>query len=78
MAIPEYMSNNYETLLKAADAGHVALMECRRVDDGEVVYALCAVGDDGEGNACVTPFALMIDGNPYEMLVPPTEFEGSP
>lgn len=46
MAIPKYMSNNYETLLKAADARHVALMECRRVDNGEVVYALCAVGDE--------------------------------
>lgn len=78
MAIPEYMSNNYETLLKAADAGHVALMECRRVDDGEVVYALCAADRDGEGNFCFTPFALMIDGNPFEMLVPPTEFEGTP
>src|SRR3546814_5034821 len=35
MAIPEYARANFETLVKAAKAGDLALMECSEVESGE-------------------------------------------
>ena len=51
MAIPDYARTNFETLLKAAEAGDLALMECTEVASGETRYVLCAVGRDDEGVA---------------------------
>jgi hypothetical protein len=70
MSIPDYARKNFQTLLRAAEAGHLALMECTDAVTGEVRYVLCAVGwQDGE--YLMTPFGHLADGNPYEMYVPP-------
>jgi hypothetical protein len=70
MAIPEYARKNFNTLLRAAEAGHLALMECTDAATGEPRYVLCAVGwQDGE--YIMTPFGHLADGNPYELYVPP-------
>lgn len=54
MAIPDYARTNFETLMKAAKAGDLALMECTEVDSGETRYVLCAVGrDDGDYGRCL-------------------------
>ena len=59
-----------ETLMRAAKAGDLALMECTEVASGETRYVLCAVGRD-DGDYVMTPFGHLAPGNPYEAYIPP-------
>ncbi len=70
MAIPDYARNNFQTLLRAAEAGHLTLMECTDAATSEVRYVLCAVGSQ-DGEYVMTPFGHLADRNPYEMYMPP-------
>jgi hypothetical protein len=70
MAIPDYAAKNFQTLLRAAEAGHLALMECTDAATGELRYVICAVGRD-QGDYVFTPFGHLADGNPYEQYLPP-------
>ena len=70
MAIPDYARKNFQTLLRAAEAGHLALMECTDAVTGEVRFVICAVGRDN-GHYTMTPFGHLAGGNPYEAYVPP-------
>ncbi|WP_081988122.1 DUF6117 family protein [Sphingomonas sp. 37zxx] len=70
MAIPDHARANFETLLKAAQAGDLALMECTEVASGETRYVLCAVGRDA-GDYVMTPFGHLAPDNPYEAYTPP-------
>jgi hypothetical protein len=63
-------AKNFEAMKRAFAAGNVALMEVKVKATGEVVAAIAAVGRDGEDYA-FTPFALMMNGNPFELLLPP-------
>lgn len=74
MAIPDYATANFETLLQAARAGALALMECTEAASGETRYVLCAVGrtpDQNGGDYVITPFGHLAPGNPYEAYIPP-------
>lgn len=77
MAIPDYARKNFQTLLRAAEAGHLALMECRDAGTGEVRYVICAVTQD-IGEYLMTPFGHLADGNPFEMYVPPMTWTDRP
>lgn len=70
MAIPDHACANFETLLQAAQAGDLALMECTEVASGETRYVLCAVGRNA-GDYVMTPFGHLAPGNPYEAYIPP-------
>lgn len=70
MAIPDYARTNFETLVNAAKAGDLALMECTETTSGETRYVLCAVGRD-DGGYVMTPFGHLAPGNPYDAYVPP-------
>lgn len=70
MAIPEHARASFETLVKAAKAGDLALVECTEIASGETRYVLCAVGRD-EGNYIMTPFGHLAPGNPYDAYMPP-------
>ena len=70
MAIPDYARTNFETLVRAAKSGDLALMECTEIESGETRYVLCAVGRD-EGDYVMTPFGHLAPGNPYDAYVPP-------
>lgn len=63
---------NFDTLKRAFANGHVALLECTFKTTGEAVAVICAMErrDDEIG---LVPFALMMNGNPYEILVPPPD-----
>ena len=61
---------NFETLRGAFENGHVALVEVKRRSDGAEVAALCAVGREAE-EFTLTPFAVMVEGNPFELFSPP-------
>jgi hypothetical protein len=68
--IVQQHAKNFETLKRAIFAGNVGLLECKVKATGEVVAALCVVGESGE-QYTFTPFALMVNGNPFEALMPP-------
>jgi len=70
MAIPEPYRRNFETLLRAAADGNLALLECRDAVSGAPRYVVCAVGQTG-GDFTFTPFGHLDDGNPFEAYLPP-------
>lgn len=70
MAIPDAYRRNFATLLRAAEQGDLALMECTDAVTGEIRYVICAVGQD-QGEYLFTPFGHLHDGNPFEAYIPP-------
>jgi hypothetical protein len=70
MAIPEYARTNFRTLLRAAQDGNLALMECLDARTEETRFVLCAVGRT-DVDYPVTPFGHLADGNPYDAYLPP-------
>ena len=72
MGIPDHISTNFDTLLRAASNGNLALMECTDAITGEPRYVICAVGREGT-EYLFTPFGHLADGNPYDAYLPPAE-----
>ncbi|ASY46027.1 MAG: hypothetical protein ABS86_00290 [Sphingobium sp. SCN 64-10] len=70
MAIPDNLRTNFQTLLRAAGDGNLALMECQDTQTGEPRFVICAVGRDGS-DYVMTPFGHLVEGNPYDAYVPP-------
>lgn len=70
MAIPDYLLTNFQTLLRAAGDGNLALMECQDAQTGEPRFVICAVGRNGS-DYVMTPFGHLVEGNPYDAYVPP-------
>jgi len=70
MSIPDHARANFQTLLRAAKRGDLALMECTEISTGEIRYVICAVGRD-DGGYVFTPFGHLADGNPFEAYRPP-------
>ncbi|BCH21538.1 DUF6117 family protein [Mesorhizobium sp. L-8-3] len=73
MAIPDYARTNFNTLLRAAGDGNLALMECADALTGEKRYVIAAVGRDG-GDYVFTPFGHLADGNPCDAYLPPDPY----
>lgn len=69
MAIPDHARKNFQTLLRAAQAGDLALMECLDATTREPRFVLAAVGRDG-GDYLFTPFGHLAPGNPFETYLP--------
>lgn len=61
---------NLNTILRAAKAGRLALMECQDKHTGKPCAVICAVSDDGDG-VLMVPIARIYDDNPYDHLNPP-------
>lgn len=70
MAIPDHARINFDTLLRAAADGNLALMECLDAATREPRYVLCAVGRS-DGEFVFTPFGHLADVNPYDAYLPP-------
>lgn len=62
---------NFQTLQRVFADGNSCLMECTRKETGEKLAVICAVTYDGKEYQ-MTPFATFFNGNPYEILEPPT------
>ena len=75
MAIETGYAENFKTLIKAFKSNDVCLMEVRERATGKKRIALCAVSFNGEEYG-FTPFALMFDENPYDLLDPPNSDGG--
>lgn len=75
MALPDYHKANFDTIIDAADAGQLALLEATN-QAGEPVALICAINYvDGEYQ--MIPLAQMIEGNPFELFTPPEGLEDS-
>ena len=72
MSIPNHACTNFQTLLRAAADGNLALMECMDSMTGEPRYVICAVGRDGT-DFLFTPFGHLADGSPFDAYMPPSE-----
>ena len=70
MAIPDAYARNFDTLLRAAADGNLALMECTDAVTGVPRYVICAVGR-ADGDYVMTPFGHLHDGNPFDAYLPP-------
>jgi|WetSurMetagenome_2_1015567.scaffolds.fasta_scaffold172087_5 hypothetical protein len=62
---------NFETLRKAFASNQVCLMDCTLNATGEHVAVICAV-NLVSGEYQMVPFAMFLNGNPYELLTPPS------
>ncbi|WP_109106061.1 DUF6117 family protein [Azospirillum sp. TSO35-2] len=69
------MKANFETPLRAAAAGDLALVQGTDARTGETRFILCAVSRDG-GQAVLTPFGHLADADPYELYHPPFDPNG--
>ncbi|MEO3434482.1 DUF6117 family protein [Inquilinus sp. CAU 1745] len=76
MSIPDHARTNFNTLLRAAEDGNLALMECADAITGATRYVICAVGREGR-DFVMTPFGHLADGSPYDAYVPPDASGGA-
>lgn len=65
---------NFENLKKAFANDQVCLMDCIEKETDQHVAVICAVTWDGQ-EYTFTPFAKFFNGNPFELLTPPIEYE---
>jgi len=73
MALAKGHRKNLDTILRAADARDLAVLECRDRTTHEPVPVLVAVHQDATGQYIITPLARMFTGNPYAELLGPDE-----
>ena len=76
MALATGHKANFETLQQAFDNGDLALIECQLAATGEPVAVLCAANRQPDGEVEFAPFAMLFNGNPYELLNPPNSEGG--
>jgi hypothetical protein len=75
MALTSAQITNFNTMLRAAHDGDLALVECRRSRDEAITAVLCAVAYDGDG-ICLTPLAEIVADDALEMYDPPSSAGG--
>jgi len=68
---------NFNALSKAFANNDVCLMDCIERATGEHVAVICAMHREEDGQIAMTPFAKFFNGNPYEMLISPLEYDES-
>lgn len=71
MAIPAGIRANFDTLIRAAQAGDLALMEGSDKATGEVRYILAAANREPDGGVCFVPFGHLAADNPFDIYKPP-------
>lgn len=71
--ITEGYKHNFETLLRAAADGRLALVECTDKATGEPRYVIAAIADvpDNPDQRDIVPFGHLCNGNPYDEYEPP-------
>lgn len=70
--IAEGYRDNFATLQNAFRAGDVCLMSARRNADNAAVALVCVMNRMRDGGAEFIPFAVMVEGNPFELFADPT------
>lgn len=72
MALSEADRKNFETLQRAMQNGDLALLEAIRRSDGKKVALVVGLSQQGE-EVLIYPFAVMVEGNPYEDFISPMD-----
>ena len=73
MALAKGHRKNLDTIIRAATACDLAVLECQDRQTRAPVPVLVAVHQDDGGQFVFTPLARMFTGNPYEELIGPGE-----
>lgn len=68
--LPGYEAN-FETLKKAAANDDLLLISAIRKADRQPVALVAALSNDGK-ELSIVPFAVMVEGNPYDLFEDPT------
>ena len=63
---------NFNTLLKAASHGDLALVSAVVAADQKPAALVCAMSTNEDGTITPVPLAVMIKGNPFELFEDPT------
>jgi hypothetical protein len=63
---------NFDTLLRAAGDGALALVSAVRKADQKPVALVCAMQHNPDDTITPVPFAVMIEANPFDLYVDPT------
>ena len=63
---------NFDTLLRAASDGALALVSAIRKADQHPVALVCAMQHNPDQTITPVPFAVMVEGNPFEDFYDPT------
>jgi hypothetical protein len=73
VSIPGGYRLNFQTMLRAAQDGQLALMECTEKATGLSAFVVCMVNppDEEDGEVEFVPVARLFDGNPYDEVDPP-------
>lgn len=69
-AIEKGYKKNFETFLRAAKNGDVALTDCYDIVEKKSVRMLTAISFV-DGEYVMAPIAVMVDCDPYERYLPP-------
>jgi hypothetical protein len=69
--IAEGYGTSFNTMLRAAAGGNLALVSAR-YNDGRPAVLVCAMQTNPDKTITPVPFAIMVDGNPFEMFQDPT------
>jgi hypothetical protein len=70
MAFSNRCRDNYALLLRAAERGDLALLECTDRVSGAPAYIVCDMRRDGDAHI-ITPLARLHDGDPADLIWPP-------
>ena len=76
--IPKHVKENFNTMLKAAKNGQIAAVSAVRKEDQKPVVLVCAMQTNEDETITAVPFAVMIDGNPFELFEDPTDAKEVP
>lgn len=63
---------NFDTLLRAADDGALALVSAIRKADQHPVALVCAMQRNDDETITPVPFAIMIEDDPFQLFDDPT------
>jgi hypothetical protein len=63
---------NFQTMLQASDNGDLALVSAIRKADQQPVALVCAMQRNDDQTITPVPFAVMVEGNPFELFEDPT------
>ena len=63
---------NFGTLLRAAGDGALALVSAIRKADQQPVALVCAMQHNPDDSITPVPFAVMVEGNPFDLFDDPT------
>ena len=63
---------NFQELLRAVEDDAIALVSAIRKEDRAHVALVCAMSHNEDGTFTPLPFAVMVEGNPFELFEDPT------